>query len=96
MTFRLPTEVEKEIKKLALQMDVDKSKIIRELIEIGLKEKRLKEVLAFYTEGKVTLWKAARLLGISLWKMMEIVTERKITAQYGKKEMEEDLKALQE
>lgn len=55
-------------------------------------EKALKD----YTDGKITLAKAARLAGISLWDMMEEVKERKIEAQYGVKELEEDLKALED
>lgn len=64
---------------------------MRELIVTGLKEKKLKEALRFYTEGKISLWRAARLAEVSLWRMMEIVAERKILAQYGERELREDL-----
>lgn len=96
MTFRLPVEVDKEIEELASKEDTDKSKLLRELILLGVKEKRLKEALRLYVQGKITLWKAARISGFSLWEMIEIVRERKIPAQYGERELKEDLKALQE
>ncbi len=95
-TFRLPLEIDKEIEKIASLEDSDKSKIMRELIVMGIKEKKLREALKLYTEGKITLWKAASLAGISLWRMITILEERKITLQYGKKELKEDLKALRE
>lgn len=93
-TLRLPAEIDREIEKLAHINDSDKSKILRELIIIGIRERKIQEAIRLYQEGKVTLWKAARLAGVSLWKMMEIVAKMKITAQYGEKELREDLKAL--
>lgn len=96
MTFRLPLEVDKEIEKLASLEDTDKSKLMRELIVLGIKERKLKKALKFYVEGKITLWKAARLSEISLWKMIEVVKEKKLPLQYGEKELKEDLKALKE
>lgn len=95
-TLRLPVEIDREIEKLAYIQDSDKSKILRELIIIGIKEKKIQEAIRLFQEGRVTLWKAARLAGVSLWKMMEIVAKMKIVAQYGEKELEEDLKALRE
>lgn len=94
MTFRLPLEIDKEIEKLASLEDTGKSKLIRELILLGIKERKLEEAIKLYIKGKITLWKAARLVDISLWKMMEILEERKITLQYGERELKEDLKGL--
>lgn len=96
VSFRLPIEIEEDIEKIAHAQDSDKSKLIRELLIIGIKEKKLEEALKLYSQGKITLWKAAVLSGISLWKMIDIVAERKINLQYGKRELKEDLKALKE
>lgn len=94
MTLRLPIEIEQELEKLSVIRDSDKSKIIRELLIKGLKEARVEHSLKLYTQGKVSLWKAARLAGCSLWQMMEYAKEKKITAQYTEKELHEDLEAL--
>ncbi len=93
-TIRLSIDLDKELERLAQHRDTDKSKLIRDLIIIGIKEKKLQEALALYQEGKISLWKAATLADISLWKIIEIVAQRKIPAQYGEKELREDLKAL--
>jgi len=58
-SFRLSIEIDKEIEKLASLEDTDKSKLMRELLVIGIKEKRLQKALKLYQEGKITLWKAA-------------------------------------
>ncbi len=96
MTFRIPSEIDKEMEKIVLEEDTDKSKLMRELIVLGMREKRLVTALKFYSSGKITLWKAARISGISLWQMMEILRQRKIPMQYSEKDLREDLKALSE
>lgn len=96
MSFRLPREILEALKKLAKEESKDRSEIVRELLSLGIKEKKLRRAIQRYKEGKVTLWKAAREAEISLWKMIEVLRERKIEAQYGMRELEEDLKALRE
>lgn len=96
MTFRLPLEIDIEIERIAKLEDSDKSKLIRELIISGIKEKKIEELIKLYEKGKVTLWKAARLAKISLWEMIEIVKERKIPAQYGETELKKDIESLKE
>ena len=94
MTLRLPIEIDLEVGKLSIIRDIDKSKMIRELLLKGLKEAKVDHALKLYTEGKISLWKAARLADCSLWQMIEHTKEKKITAQYTEKELHEDLEAL--
>lgn len=96
MSFRLSQEILDALKKLAKDESKDRSEIVRELLSLGIKEKRLHRAIQRYKEGRITLWKAAREAEISLWEMIEVARERKIEAQYGVKELEEDLKALRE
>jgi predicted HTH domain antitoxin len=94
ISLRVPTELLKELGQLAKDEMKDRSEFTRELLVLGLKEKRLQRSLEFYLNGKATLWKASRLAGVSLWEMMGILRARKVPAQYGLHEMEEDMKAL--
>lgn len=94
MSLRLPMEIERDIEKFSEIRDIDKSKMIRELLVKGIKEAKIEHALKLYEEGKVSLWKAARLAGCSLWQMIEHAKEKKITAQYTEKELYEDLDAL--
>ncbi len=95
-TIRLSVDLDTELERMARLKDTDKSKLIRDLIIIGIKEKILQEALFSYSKGKITMWKAARMAGLSLWEMMEIIAERKIQMPYGIRELEEDLKGLKE
>lgn len=95
-TIRLSIELDKELERLARLKDTDKSKLIRDLIILGIKEKKIQEALYMYSKGKISMAKAARLADLSLWEMMEIIAERKISMPYGIRELEEDLKGLKE
>lgn len=96
MSFRLSAEIRSMLDDLAGEESKDRSELVRELLTVGLKEKKIQKAIELYKRGKATLWKAARTADISIWKMMEILRERGIEAQYGVKELEEDLKALKE
>jgi len=93
-TIRLSSDTDKELERLARARGTDKSKLIRDLILLGIKEKKLQEALYLYSKGKISMWKGARMAGLSLWQMMEVIAERKIPMPYGIKELEEDLKGL--
>jgi predicted HTH domain antitoxin len=93
-TLRISPELDEDIEKLARLRHTERSKIIRELLVLGLKAKKLEEAIILYSEGRVSLWRAARIAEVSLWKMIEIVSERKIDIQYSERELKEDLKAL--
>jgi predicted HTH domain antitoxin len=95
-TIRLDLAIDRELEQLAKLKDTDKSKLIRDLILLGIREKKLQEALKLYAQGRVTLWKAATLSGLSVWEMMEIIAERKIPMPYGIRELEEDLKGLKD
>jgi predicted HTH domain antitoxin len=47
-----------------------------------------------YGQGKLSLARAAREAGVSLWEMQSYVREQKIPAQYDHEEFEHDLKAI--
>jgi len=47
-----------------------------------------------YGEGKLTIARAAREAGISLWEMMEYVRQRKIAAQYDLADFRKDVQTV--
>lgn len=94
ISIRLGDKLDQKLRKLAQAENEDKSTLIRELLEKGIIEKNIEHVLEQYKQGKITLWKAARLAGVSLWRMIDIIGERKLELQYGEKELYEDLEPL--
>ena len=97
ISLRIPESLKKQIDEITEEEESkDRSTLIRELIKSGLKEKRIENALKKYEKGEVTLWKAATMSQVSLRNMMKLLKNRKIEAQYGIEELEEDLKALGE
>ena len=94
MTFRLPIEIDIEIERLAKLEDSDKSKLIRELIVLGMKERKLEEALDLYSKRKVTAWKAATIAGIPLTQFLDILKERGLEFDYTEEELLEDFEGL--
>ena len=94
VSFRLPADLQKELEIISKEEDKDKSEIVRELIRLGIKERKIEKAVRLYKEGKVSASRAAEIADVSLWKMIEIFAERKVEAQYGLRELEEDIIVL--
>jgi len=92
VTARLPKKTLNEIERLAAKEKVDRSELIRRLLDAALQERRIEEALKAYHEGKVTLWKAAEIAGLSLRAMMELTKEKKIPIPYSLEDLERDLR----
>ncbi len=66
ISLRLPSETLKKLGELADREGKDRSTLIRELLERGVREKDLDNAVELYRRGQVTGWRAAQLAGISL------------------------------
>ena len=93
ITLRLPPETAKKLREIAKKEGKDRSTLIRELLEHGVKEKTLEQAIELYRAGQVTGWKAAQLGGVSLWAFYRILDEKGVLIQYSEHDLEEDLKA---
>ena len=94
VTARLRKELLKEVEEVAKEESVDRSSAIQRLLKIGLKEYKMKKALNLYRDGKVTLWKAAELAGVSLREIMEAIKARDIPYQFDLEALEEYVKEL--
>jgi len=96
-SVRLPDDLAGEIEKAAREEKVDKGTILRRLADAGLKEYKLEKALEKYRKGRVSLWKAAGLAGISYRRALEEAKRRNIPFQYREEDLEEDIEwALRE
>ncbi len=51
-------------------------------------------VIPMYGEGKLSLARAAREAGVSLWEMMDYARQRKIASQYDLEDFQRDFKTV--
>lgn len=94
ISARLPPEMKREIEWYAKKEKVGKTVAIRKVLDRGLKEIKLEHALEEYRKGRITLWKAASLAGLSLWEMLDIVKEKKIPVPYTLEDLREDIAAV--
>jgi predicted HTH domain antitoxin len=64
-------------------------------LDFALQQKRIEEAVQAYQEGKVTLWKAAEMAGLSLREMMELARARKIAVSYTIDDLRRDIEYVQ-
>ncbi len=94
LTTRAPKELAQKIEELAEKEHLDKSALMRRLLAEAVERKSREDALKIYKEGKASLWKAAKLAGISLWEMIDLVAKEDIALDYGAEELLEDLRPL--
>ncbi len=90
-SVRLPKEMIEEIEKLSREEGVDKGTFIRKLMAESLKEYKIKKALELYREGKVSLWKAAEIAGITYREALEELKKRNIPFKYDLEDLEADI-----
>lgn len=90
---RIPVELEKDITKFMSEEGLDKSTAIRRILEIGVGEWKRRRAVELYRSGKLTLWKASQIWGVSLREMLEELNRLRITAHITAKDIEEDIEA---
>jgi predicted HTH domain antitoxin len=84
----------KEIEALSKTENKTKSFILREVLEKGIKEKKLEIALQKFRDNNVTAWKAARVAGVPLSQFLDILVHKGIDFHYGLKELKEDFEGL--
>ncbi len=92
ITLRLPPQTAKKLKEIAKKEGKDRSTLIRELLENGVKQKNTEQAIELYRTGQATAWRAAQLAGVSLWAFYKILEEKGVLLQYSEHDLEQDLK----
>ena len=94
VSVRIDKEDVKEIDKLSKIEKKTKSSLLREILELGLRDKKLELALEKFRNREVSIGKAARIAEIPLSQFMNILVEKNIDFHYGVKELEEDFEGL--
>ena len=94
VTSRIPKELLEKIMLLAKEAKVDRSTIIRKILERGLREELIEYTIRKIQSGELTLWKAAELINISLWDLIDEIRKRKVIL-YDIEDALNDLEAIE-
>jgi predicted HTH domain antitoxin len=91
ITLRLPPHTAKKLQEIAKKEGKDRSTLIRELLQNGVKQKNTDHAVELYRTGQATAWKAAQLADVSLWAFYKLLEEKGILLQYSEHDLEQDL-----
>ncbi len=91
---RLPLGLVRELELIEEVEQSDRSTTVRRLLASAVHDWKLEHCARQYGEGKVTLARAARDAGVSLWEMMDYARSRKVPAQYELEDLQQDLKTI--
>lgn len=93
ISTRVSDKLAQDLKEIEEEEQSDRATTIRKLLIRAIKEWKMEHALKLYHEGKVTLWRAARLAEVSLREMMEKAAQKGIEFKYTGKDLEEDIQA---
>ena len=97
VSTRVSDNMAKDLEEIEKEEKADRATVVRKLLAKAIADWKLERALTLYSSGKVTLWKASKIAGLSLWEMTEIVRKRKVSFQYTYEDFREDYeKALKE
>jgi len=94
ITTRVSDEIEEEIRSISKREQLDRSTVVRRLLVDGIKDWKIKYALEQYSEGKITIWKAARMADVSLRQMLDIAAKKGIPFQYTLEDLREDFRGI--
>lgn len=78
ITTRVPDDIEKKIENISRIEHLDKSTVVRRLLSNAVQEWLIENALEQYRDGKITIGRAAGLVGIPLREMIAIAAKKGI------------------
>ena len=91
---RLPKRLVQDLEQIERIEQSDRSPTVRKLLSRAIDEWRLDYYAKQYGQGKLSMARAARDAGVSIWEMHSFVRQHRIPAQYAHEEFEHDLKTI--
>jgi len=90
-TVRLPEETLEALQDLTDKLQRERSDIMREAMQIGIGEMKLRLALELYTKGKVSFGRMAELTGLGYRELSLALKRRNVTLRYGEERFTEDI-----
>ena len=94
VSLTIPKEILEKSEKIAKERLENKSAVMRELLALGLKQYMIKDALEQYTEGKVSMEKAAEMADASIWKFLDTLREKKIPIRYDLEDIKREIEDI--
>ncbi len=80
MNIRVPRKLLMELDRIAEFEKIDRSSLVRRILDEGVKRSKLNMALLRYLSGEVSIGKAAEIAGVSLWEFIDYMRERGVSS----------------
>ncbi len=94
LSVRIPAAQVKAIRYLSTLSHRNKSETLREIVEVGIQNKKLELAINKFRNKEATAWKAARIAGVPLTSFLDVLKERNVLFHYSTEELEQEFKGL--
>jgi predicted HTH domain antitoxin len=91
---RLPDNLLQDLERIESAEQSDRATTLRRLLARAIAEWKLEHFAHQYGAGKLSLARAARECGVSLWEFHAYLAAHKIPAQYDRDDLAHDLRTL--
>ena len=91
---RLPRSLVRDLERIEEVEQAGRASTLRRLLARAIAEWKLEHFARQYGAGKLSLARAAREAGVSLWEFQAFVRAQKIPAQYDRDDLAHDLQTL--
>lgn len=91
ISVRLDKDTLKEVEFLTKEYKTDKSEVVRRILDKGLKQAKLEKALELLRQHKISVGKAAKLAGVTIYEMVELCKKNEIHVGYTKEDLMRDL-----
>ncbi len=93
LSIRLTEEIERKLKKLIEIEKLEKSTLMRKILNSGIDEELRKCSLELFKDRKVSLAKAAEIAGVSIREMMDLIREKGVSLHITAEDIRNDFEA---
>lgn len=94
LSTRIEEKLAKRLEAASKKSNLDKTSLLRIVLLKGLAEFEQTEAIESYKQGEISLGKLGDLLNLNKWDTLNLLSEKKISMNYGKEDFEDDTKIL--
>ncbi len=92
VSVRIGKKEMNELTKLSQQERLTRSVLLREVLRLGIQQKRLEYALLKFQKHEATAAKAASIAGVPLTRFLDLLKERGLEFHYTKEDLLDDMK----
>lgn len=94
ITTRVPDEMFERITELEESEKIDRAEATRKLLFIGIKKMKKEKAIKLLREYKITYRKAAEMMGVAIYELLDIMEKEGIEVGYSMRDLEKDLEEM--